>query len=110
MPARSTTKARAARTAGSERSGWLLLALDRAPRVGEIEAQVLRRARLADEHAALAALLEPRQDVVLHLHIPGEVVFTCLQHGPGRGHGIAAAFHLDAVEERPIRHVVAGMQ
>ena len=90
--------------------GARALAVDLAPRIREIEAEVLRRARRTDEHAALAALLEPHQDVVLHLHVPGEVVFTGLQHGPRRGDGVAAPFHLDAVEERAVRHVVAGMK
>ena len=58
---------------------------------------------------ALAALLEAQQDLVLDLHVPGEVVLAGLQHRARRRDGVAAALHLDRVEVRPVRHVVVGI-
>ena len=55
---------------------------------------------------ALAALLEAQQDLVLDLHVPGEVVFAGLQHRARRRHRVAAALHLERVEVRPVVHVV----
>ena len=55
---------------------------------------------------ALAALLQPLQDLVLDLQVPGEVVLAGLQHRARRRDGVAAALHLDGVEERPVGLVV----
>ena len=38
------------------------------------------------------------QDLVLDLHVPGEVVLAGLQHGARRRDRVAAALHLDGVE------------
>ena len=53
-----------------------------------------------DVDAALAAVLQPHQDLVLDLHVPGIVVFAGLQHRARRRHRVAAALHLDRVEVR----------
>ena len=54
-------------------------------------------------------MLTPSQDIVLDLHVPGVVELGRLQDGPGGGGGVAAALHLDPVEEGPVRHVVIGI-
>ncbi len=82
------------------------LAVDLGPGVGVVELQVLDAAAGRDDDAALAALLQPHEDLVLDLEIPGEVVLAGLQHRARRRYRIAAALHLDAVEMRPVRLVV----
>jgi len=82
------------------------LAVDLLPGVGLVELDVLGRTGRPDLDASLAALLEAQEDVVLHLHVPGVVVLTGLQHGAGGRGRVAAALHLDGVEERPVRLVV----
>ena len=59
-----------------------------------------------DLDLALAARLQPLEDFVLHLHVPGEVVLAGLQHGARGRDRVAAALHLDRVEVGPVRHVV----
>src|SRR5256886_10807459 len=86
------------------------LAVGFSPRVGEVHREVLHVPGGGRVDAAPPALLHPSEDVVLDLHIPGEVVLPALDHGAGGGHGIAAALHLEAVEERPVGPVVAGVQ
>ena len=59
-----------------------------------------------DVDAPLAALLEPQEDVVLDLHVPGVVELGGLDdRSRGRG-SVAAALELEGVEERPVGHVV----
>src|SRR6266545_3258798 len=82
------------------------LPIDLAPGVGEVALDVLDVAGRDDLRAALAALLEALEDVVLDLDVPGEVVLAGLEHGPRGGGGVAAALHLDRVEERPIGDVI----
>ena len=82
------------------------LAVDLGPRIGGVELDVLDAAALAEDDAALAALLQAQQDLVLDLQVPGEVELAGLQHGARRRDRIAAALHLDGVEMRPVLHVV----
>ena len=86
------------------------LAVHLGPRIGEVALDVLGVAGGPDVDPALAALLEPPQDVVLHLQVPGVVVLAGLQHRARGGRRVAAALHLDGVEERPVGHVVARVQ
>src|SRR5207247_10863817 len=60
--------------------------------------------------AALAALLEAREDSVLPLHVPCVVVLACLEHGTRRRDRVAATLHLDLVEERPVGLVIARVE
>ena len=53
-----------------------------------------------DVGAALAALLEALEDLVLDLHVPGVVVLAGLDDRARRPDRVAAALHLDLVEER----------
>ena len=82
------------------------LAVDLLPGVGVVELDVLDVAAGGDVDAALAARLQPLQDLVLDLHVPGKIVFAGLQHRARGRHRIAAALHLDGVEIRPVGHVV----
>ena len=59
-----------------------------------------------DVDPALAALLEAAQDVVLDLHVPRVVVLARLEDGARRRDRVAAALHLEGVEEGAIGHVV----
>ena len=82
------------------------LAVDFLPGVRLVELDVLGIAGGPDLDTSLAALLEAAEDVVLHLQVPGVVVLAGLEHGPrGRGR-VAAALHLEGVEERAVRHVI----
>ena len=82
------------------------LAVHLGPRVGEVALDVLGVAGRPDVDPALAALLHAPEDVVLHLQVPRVVVLAGLQHRARRGHRVAAALHLDGVEERAVGHVV----
>ena len=82
------------------------LAVDLGPRIGAVELDVLDEARILDVDAALAALLQAREDLVLDLHVPGEVELAGLQHGARRRDRVAAALHLDGVEVRAVLDVV----
>src|SRR5437867_1315969 len=84
------------------------LAVDLLQGIGEIEQDLLDAAAPGDVEPPLAALLHPPEHVVLHLHVPGEVVLAGLDHRARRGHGVAAALHLEPIEERPVRLVIAG--
>ncbi len=86
------------------------LALDLTRRVAVIELDVLGIARRPHDDAPFAALLEPAEDVVLHLHVPRVVVLAGLQHRPRGGRRVAAALHLDRVEEGAVGHVVRGIE
>ena len=72
------------------------LAVDLGPGIGVVELHVLDAAAGRDDDVALAALLQPLEDLVLDLQVPGEVVLAGLQHRARRRDGIAAALHLDA--------------
>ena len=82
------------------------LAVHLLPGIGGVELNVLDAAGRQDHDVALAGCLQPLEDLVLHLHVPGEVVLAGLQHGARGRHRVAAAFHLDGVEVRPVLHVV----
>ena len=90
--------------------GARALALDLGPGIGEVAHRVLDVARRPDIDAALAALLEPQEDVVLHLQVPGVVDLAGLEHGTRRRGRVAAALHLERVEERPVGNVVARVE
>ena len=96
----STSSVSAWRTAGSRQRRMLglearALAVDLGPRIGGVELDVLDVAAGRDVDLALAALLQALKDLVLDLHVPGEVVFAGLQHRARRRHRVAAALHLD---------------
>ena len=82
------------------------LALDLVPRIGDVELDELDVAAGNDVGLALAALLHALEHLVLDLQVPGVVVLAGLQHRARRRGGVAAALHLDRVEEGPVRHVV----
>src|SRR5207248_1080205 len=65
-----------------------LLALYLRPGVGLVELDVLDVATEGGVDAALAALLQALEDVVLHLHVPGVVVLARLEHGTRRRDGV----------------------
>ena len=67
-------------------------------------------AALHDVDAAAPGLLQPLEDLVLDLQVPGVVELSGLQDGPGRRGGVTAALHLDGVEEGPVGHMVARVQ
>src|SRR6266851_4009688 len=79
-----------------------------APRIREVAEDVLDRATPGDVDAAPAPLLHAPEQVVLDLHVPGEVVLADLDHRARGGHGVAPALHLQPIEERPVRLVVGG--
>ena len=83
-------------------------AVDFGPGVGAVDLDVFDVAARRDLGPApgLAAILEPDQDFVLDLHIPGVIVFAGLGDGARRRYRIAAAFHLDGVKIRPVRQVI----
>src|SRR6476646_9072228 len=85
------------------------LAVDLGPRVCAVELDVLDAAASTDDDAALAALLEAREDLVLDLHVPAEVELAGLQHGACGRDRVAAALHLDGVEMGPVLHVVVAV-
>src|SRR5216683_3051894 len=85
------------------------LAVDLGPWVGGVELDVLDAAALAEEDAALAALLEAQEDFVLDLHVPAEVELAGLQDRARRRHRIAAALHFDGVEIGPVLAMVVGV-
>ena len=95
----------------SDKAGCLVfrlerLAVDLGVRVGEVALDVLDRAGIGDHDSALAALLHLEQDFVFDLHIPGKVEVAGLDHGARGRDRIAAAFHFEGVEVRPVRHVI----
>src|SRR5438132_6469486 len=71
------------------------LAVDLGPRIGLVDLDVLDVRGPPDDDPAPGAVLEPAQDVVLHVEAPGVVVLPGLQHRARRRDGIAAALHLD---------------
>src|SRR5215469_13117444 len=82
------------------------LAVDLAPGIGLVELDVFHVRGPPDDKVALGALLQPLEDLVLHLHAPRVIVFAGLQDGaPGR-HGITAALQFHGVEEGTIRDMV----
>src|SRR5262249_23307228 len=83
---------------------------DLGPRVGVVELDVLDVAAGHDIGAAPTALLPALENLVLDLHVPGVVELAGLQHGARGGGRIAAALHLDLIEEGPIGHVVGGIE
>ena len=91
------------------RPGTGALAIHLGPRIREVALDVLHAPGHPDVYPSLAPLLEPTQDVVLDLHVPGVVVLACLEHCARRRGRIAAALHLQRVEERPVGDVVAGV-
>ena len=86
------------------------LAVDLGVGVGEVERDEFDIAAHRIDGLALAALLEAQQDLVLHLHVPGKVIFAGLDHRARRRDGIAAALHLDRVEVGTVGHVVVGIE
>ncbi len=90
-----------------------MFALDAAPfavdlgeRIGRVELDELYVTAWHDVHFALAARFHALEHFVLNLQVPRVVVLARLQYGTrGRGR-VAAAFHLDGIEERAVRHVV----
>ena len=86
------------------------LAVDLGIGVGEVERDELDVAADRVDGPALAALLQPQQDLVFHLHVPGVIIFAGLDDGARRRDGIAAAFHFDRVEVGAVRHVVVGIE
>ena len=109
---RSTSRLSAVRTGCSVSRGCGALRLERSPstsREGSVWLHWMKLTPLLgmESDAALAALLDPPQDLLLHQHVVGEVVLAGLQHRAGRPHRVAAALDLELVEERPVRHVVA---
>ena len=79
------------------------LAVDLVPGIGDRELDEFDVAALHDMGAALAAGLHALEHLVLDLQVPGVVVLAGLQHGARGRDGIAAAFHLDRVEEGAVR-------
>jgi hypothetical protein len=76
------------------------LAIDLGPWVRAIELDMLDGSAIRDRDPSLAPFLEPLQDLVLNLHVPGVVVFARLQDSTGGRYRIAATLHLDPVEEQ----------
>src|SRR6185503_16359894 len=74
------------------------------------ELDELRAAAGSEDDAALAASFESLEDVVLDLHVPGEVVFARLEHRAGGGGGVPAALQLDLIEGGAPGHVIAGVE
>src|SRR5690349_9800604 len=62
-----------------------------------------------DPASSTAAVFELEQDLVFDLDVPGKVVFPGLDHRARGRNGISAALQLDAVEVRPVGHVVGGI-
>src|SRR5215470_8746039 len=81
------------------------LAVDLGPGIGGVELDVLDAAAFAEDHAALAALLQAREDLVLDLHVPAEVELAGLQYRARGRCRVAAALHLDGVEILPLQLV-----
>ena len=114
IDSRSISRLIARRTAGSDNVGCLVLALERSPSTSVHGSVVLRmmNSTLPDGvnvELALAAGLHALEDLVLHLHVPGIVVFAGLQHGARRGHRVAAALDLERVEMRLVLDVIVGI-
>ncbi len=73
------------------------------PGIRVVELHMLDAAAVGHQHATPAALLETREDLVLDLQVPGEVILPGLQDRARRRDSITAALQLDGVEVRPIR-------
>ena len=86
------------------------LAVDLGIGVGEVDGNELDVAADRVDGPALAALLQPQQDLILHLHVPGIIIFAGLDDAARRGDGIAAAFQFDRVEVGAVRHVIVGVE
>ena len=84
-----------------------LLAVDLLVGVGRVQVDEFGIVAEDDADAALAAVLEPLQHLVLDLEVLAEVVVARLQHGAGGRHGVASALELDRVEIGPRRPVVS---
>src|SRR5206468_2400273 len=85
------------------------LPVDLLPRIGVVELDVLDATAGCDVDVALAALLGSLEDLIRDLEVPGEVVLPRLEHRARRGRGLAAALHLELVEEGTIRDVIGGI-
>ena len=72
----------------------------------KFDADVLDAAAGGDGDPAAPALLEAAEQVIFHLHVPGEVVLAALEDGAGRADRVAAALQLHRVEEGTAGHVV----
>src|SRR5206468_30070 len=82
------------------------LAVDLAPRIGEVADDVLDAAAPGDLDLAFACALHSLEQLVLDLHVPGEIVFPRLHDGARGRDGVAPTLHLQAVEEGPVRLVI----
>src|SRR3989442_14016768 len=108
MDERSTRTFSAARTAESESVGCVVLALERSPSTSRQGSVLLSWmcSGLPVGHTTMRPLppCSSRRRIVLHLHVPRVVELAGLQHGARGGGRVAAALHLDAVEEGPVEH------
>src|SRR6516225_11977388 len=86
------------------------LAIDRGRRIAAVELDVLDVAALRNMDVTFSANLEPLEDLIFDLHVPGIVVLAGLQHSASRRNGIAAALHLDGVKVRLIRHMIVRIE
>src|SRR5262247_4032267 len=86
------------------------LAVDLGPGVGAVELDVLDIAALRYLDTPLTALLEPLEDLVFDLHVPGVVVLAGLKHSTCGRYCVAATLHLDRVKERLVGDMIVGIE
>src|ERR1700726_49233 len=86
------------------------LAVDLGPWIGAVELDVLDGAPRIDHDMASAALLQPLEDLVLDLDVPGVIVLAGLQHGAGSRDRVAAPLHFNSVEVWTIGAMIGGIE
>src|SRR5215831_3487212 len=78
------------------------------PRVGLVDLDVHDVAPEREVELPLADRFQSHEDVVVDArHVRRIVVGAGLEHGARSGHRVTAALHLDGLEERPVRNVIA---
>src|SRR5262245_49318177 len=86
------------------------LAVDLGPGIGAVELDVLDVAAWRYLDTPLAALLEPLEDLVFDLHVPGVVVLAGLNDSTCGRYCVAATLHLDRVKERLVGDMILGIE
>jgi hypothetical protein len=85
------------------------LAVDLGPGIGAVELDVLDVAAWSYLDMPLA-LLEPLEDLVFDLHVPGVVVLAGLNDSTCGRYCVAATLHLDRGKERLVGDMLLGIE
>src|SRR5262245_26211002 len=86
------------------------LAVNLGPGVGAVELDVLDVTAIRYLDTPLTALLEPLEDLVFDLHVPGVVVLAGLNDSTSGRYCVAATLHLNTAKERLVGDMILGIE